>query len=213
MKDFAVLGEQDVISDRSLVYKLLSRAWQYPDNTVYTWLAGKFQKALKRGLKASGTKLETSVIPPQKSQVKLAADYTSNFDVGLAKPACSLNEGLCSGLDRLTVFKELVLFYNHFGLSSADSKFLPDHLVMELEFMHYLSFKEEVAISQKEDPYPYIRAQRDFLERHLICWLPKIRDGVKILEIDPFYPSLSEFTFQWVHRDLQSLSARVLQVA
>jgi TorA maturation chaperone TorD len=49
---------------------------------------------------------------------------------------------------------------------------MPDHVTVELEFMHYLAHQEAQARETGGDEESYLRAQRDFLERHLHGWWP-----------------------------------------
>ncbi|MFP4561016.1 MAG: molecular chaperone TorD family protein [Thiohalorhabdus sp.] len=49
----------------------------------------------------------------------------------------------------------------------------PDHLALELEFMNFLAFKEHQAREEGDAAHleGYVRAQWDFLERHLGRWV------------------------------------------
>src|SRR3972149_5997703 len=75
------------------------------------------------------------------------------------------------GSDRLRTMEELVRFYNYFGLRTTPGR-MPDHVTAELEFMHYLAHQEAEARQAAGDRESYLRAQRDFLERHLNGWWP-----------------------------------------
>jgi DMSO reductase family type II enzyme chaperone len=65
----------------------------------------------------------------------------------------------------------VVRFYDYFGYV-LDEKFAwqPDHLSLQLEFMHYLCFRES---EQAEEVLSYQLAQLDFAERHLVSWVPR----------------------------------------
>ncbi len=87
--------------------------------------------------------------------------------------------------------EEMARFYSYFGLSiEHGSGELPDHLATELEFMHFLAFKELAALDRQKDPAPYRRAQADFLERQLTSWLPLLEKRLQGLEPPPFYAAL-----------------------
>ncbi|MFQ5912433.1 MAG: molecular chaperone [Nitrospinota bacterium] len=65
--------------------------------------------------------------------------------------------------------------YRAFGLEVADEAGeRPDHIALELEFMHFLVFKEQYAREQHgEDKATLCReAQRTFMENHLGRWAP-----------------------------------------
>jgi DMSO reductase family type II enzyme chaperone len=104
----------------------------------------------------------------------LAVEHTRLFDVGSSGPPCPLYGGLYGG-DRMAKMEEAVRFYNHFGLKlSEEQRELPDHIATQLEFMHYLTYREVEALQADVDPGSYRRAQRDFLSRQLGSWVPKL---------------------------------------
>jgi TorA maturation chaperone TorD len=47
-------------------------------------------------------------------------------------------------------------------------------MTTELEFLHYLAYREAEALEEGEDAGPYRRAQRDFIERHPGKWVPML---------------------------------------
>ncbi len=85
--------------------------------------------------------------------------------------------------------EELVRFYNFFGLHLSPG-LMPDHVTVELEFMHYLAFKEAEARKSDGDVDSYLRAQRDFVQRHLANWWPLLAAAVKRQRPMPFYRAL-----------------------
>jgi hypothetical protein len=77
----------------------------------------------------------------------------------------------------MQTMEECVRFYNHFGLTLAEApRELPDHISTQLEFLHFLAFREAEAWRDGRDPGPWQRAGRDFLERHPGRWVPKLRE-------------------------------------
>ena len=73
--------------------------------------------------------------------------------------------------------EDVVRFYDYFG-DVLDEKFAwqPDHLSLQLEFMHYLCFRES---EQGEEVLSYQLAQLDFAERHLVSWVPRFAAQVE----------------------------------
>ncbi|MEE9284720.1 MAG: molecular chaperone TorD family protein [Dehalococcoidia bacterium] len=125
------------------------------------------------------------------------------FDVGPGRPPCPLYEG-SHRRGRQEIMEELVRFYEHFGLRHQEGD-LPDHLCAELEFMHYLAFKQAAALRAGTDSEPYKLAQRDFLSRHLNRWLPRLRSRLEQLDPPPFYLSLARLAEETCRLDLQFL--------
>ncbi len=149
-------------------------------------------------------------------QDDLEAEFIRVFDGGPGGPPCPLYEGRYVS-DRMLNMAELVRFYNHFGLSFEEGgvegfeKELPDHLVTELEFLHYLTFKELIAIKQNQDPTPYRRAIYDFISRHMSMWLPKLIESLEYIwenhekdlqkKFIEFYRELLRFTLEFVEAE------------
>ncbi len=93
-------------------------------------------------------------------------DFNEAFDPSVSATAASLREGSYADEDQSALFEELVRFYQFFGLNRGEGAEMPDHISVELEFMHFLTHLESVT----EDPEALgslYRAQLDFLQRHL----------------------------------------------
>lgn len=114
----------------------------------------------------------------------LKSAYSSLFEVGSDGPPCPIREDLQTG-QRAGTREDLVRFYNFFNYK-LDEKFAwaPDHLSVELEFMHYLCYREASAGS---DALSYQLAQVDFSERHLVSWVPELLEGVTRVAPDSIY--------------------------
>ncbi len=80
-------------------------------------------------------------------------------------------------------------FYNYFGLRITPG-LMPDHVTAELEFMHYLAHQEAEAGQAGGDADSYLRAQKDFLERHLNGWWPLALAVAQRQRPQRFYRSL-----------------------
>lgn len=75
-------------------------------------------------------------------------------------------------------------------------KGLPDHVSVELEFMHKLTeweAKKWIQEEQKDAEY-CLAVQRMFLEQHLLRWVPQFCDAVMAQAKLPFYRSMAELT-------------------
>jgi len=85
--------------------------------------------------------------------------------------------------------------YQKEGLSKNDDfKDLPDHIVVEMEFMSYLIFKEREAL-KKSDPdaaKEYADKQEDFLSNSIRPWIPQFCSRIKEGTENEFYLSLAE---------------------
>jgi DMSO reductase family type II enzyme chaperone len=101
--------------------------------------------------------------------------YIALFDVGVPEPPVPLFE---SAHDKSRPPQEIALentyFYQVLGLKSDPSRAVPDYLVSQLEFLAALRFTCENA-SEEATAVSLARAETEFLERHLLNWVPIAR--------------------------------------
>ncbi len=155
---------------RCRVYREFANAFLHPDLGGAgrlddgTWLARL--NALARELPCEDPFTALGV-PVLDGIAGLAQVYSSSFEVG--QGAVSLHErsyGTRADTDK-ALFEDLFRFYEHFGLRfDGGLPELPDWLVVELEFMHYLCFLEAEA-GDAPSRAALRRGERDFLVRHL----------------------------------------------
>jgi DMSO reductase family type II enzyme chaperone len=183
---------------RSRVYAAFAEMFEYPDDEYFEAVRSG---ALSEALRVVLSNVDPSLVDDAdgswralsdagEGEDDLAVEFTRLFDVGASGPPCPLYGGLYGGA-RMKTMEEAVRFYNHFGLTLSESpRELPDHLTTELEFLHFLAFREAQALEQGEDPGAYRRAQRDFLARHLGRWVPKMRQKMERENPMPFFLEL-----------------------
>lgn len=183
---------------RSRLYQILELAFAFPDEDFYAAVCdGTFATTLGHTCRVLPYEFGGAVVPPPSaggdSYVDFESEYIRLFDVGPAGPPCPLYGGVYIG-DRMKVMEEATRFYNFFELRiSQQMRELPDHITTELEFLHYLTFRETQARQAGVDPAPLLRAQRDFLARHLCRWVPRLQARLAKQQALPFFPALVEF--------------------
>jgi len=131
--------------------------------------------------------------------------FNEAFDPSVSEDACSLREGSYAGGDQSALFEELMRFYGFFGLSRDESAEMPDHLSVELQFMHFLNYQESRSADSPEARASLARAQRDFLERHLTRLVAGVAGALK--SRDPACVELVAITRQVVAADLARLES------
>lgn len=98
--------------------------------------------------------------------------YIALFDVGLPEPPVPLFE---SAHDKTHPRQEIALentyFYEVLGLKSDPGRAVPDYLVTQLEFLAALRYTCEHT-SEESAAIALARAETEFLERHLLNWVP-----------------------------------------
>jgi len=129
---------------------------------------------------------------------QLKYEYSALFEVGSDGPPCPIREDLHTG-QRKGTREDLVRFYSHFNYK-LEEKFawIPDHLSVELEFMHFLCFREA---SAESDAVSYQLAQVDFSERHLVNWVPELAKSVAKVATDSIYRRAIDVIEQFLAAD------------
>ncbi len=149
---------------------------------------------------------------------KIKEDYIQLFQKALVfgklpHEACNLNsKGLAkqnSGRDKL--FYEIISLYNSDG-----GDFIPvreeatDHIGSELNFVAKIAGEEiraEKFDNQIQAEY-YARLRYNFLDKHMLLWLPDFCREVNTKASTAFYRTVTDLTVYIVKRDYDNLHAR-----
>ncbi len=200
---------------RSRLYQLLAAGFGFPERGLFETIAsGSYVEALEEALSALAFDVEPSGLlaalrlPPETTYESFQADFIQHFELGAAGPPCPLYGGVYMG-GRTTVWEELIRFYNHFGLHlSKENRDLPDHLATELEFVHFLTYREaETTIEASVTALR--RAERDFLTRHPVVWLGQLVTRLEKKGAPAFYRALVDLTRRFTTTDLRYLESLV----
>ncbi|MFZ7113413.1 MAG: TorD/DmsD family molecular chaperone [Desulfatiglandales bacterium] len=143
------------------------------------------------------------------SLTDLQAEYVRLFDY---RPPCPLFESSYTELEKNNPGKVKLSvedFYNEFGLdASPSSPEPPDHLMLELEFMHFLSFKEGEALQHDgPDIEKYRVAQKRFCKTHLQKWVPAFCERLRDNADQSFFRGLADLTEDFVLQDTDYIEA------
>lgn len=197
-----------VVAPRAKVYGLLAALFRYPDKVVLSGIASAAgPDGLAATLKGLPYTLSTPSLPVPSNLEAVQVEYTRLFDIGPDGPPCSLSEGHHRA-DRLHAMEEVMRFFDFFGLRfQPESGLFPDHLSVELEFMKVMAGAEV-----STDEQSAIRAQHDFLERHLCSWLPQLREAVSRHAELPLYPALTDIAQRFVEGDRGYLAGKLRRV-
>ncbi len=202
---------QELLSiPRSNIYRLLSLGFRYPSPSVFkTFQNGKFFLELEenisriphfRGIKKA---LFINNVTFSEFEVK----FVETFDTGSPLPPCPPYEGFYIE-PRTAVMLEVSEFYRHFGLAMSQKegkREFPDHISAELEFLHFLTFQES---QDPENFEGYLLAEKDFLERHLLKWVPEFRSRLRNSGM-PFYIRLAEVTSGFIACEHEFVASRL----
>ena len=217
---------------RSTVYSLLSQGFKYPTPEVFArYQNGEFLSELW-GQLSMLPHLESLVEEEAEHKDKIQRDleggsiedfqvaYTGTFDVGTPQPPCPPYEGIYwKGVERSGMLIQIGEFYKHFGLSmnqEEGTREVSDHLCAELEFLHFLTFKEAQAREEGQEDellQGYIRAQRDFLKLHPLQWFPQFHERLQAHCPVPFYVWMGKLLEEITRLELDYLSVNVVEAA
>lgn len=182
---------------RSRLYHLLSLPFQYPTPEYFTYYQdGGYLTKLWNNLtllphleellnEEEGARDSVQQALQTTNLKDFQMGYVESFDVGAPEPPCPPYEGIyLKAVERSGHLIRLTDLYQHFGLNmnpAEGKRELADHLRAELEFTHFLAFKEAQAWDEQKDELlqGYQLAQRDFLERHLVGWLPVFQERLE----------------------------------
>jgi DMSO reductase family type II enzyme chaperone len=173
---------------RSQAYRVLALAFRHPDRDTVRALseaatalaavgAGRLPGPVREGLADLATALDAATLEDVQEQ------YVGTFG-HVTVPDCPLYETACGAGDPFLqpqTLADLAGFYRAFGLEMAgEAHERADHLSVELEFMHYLAYREAYALERHgpERTATVRDAQGRFLEAHLGRWAPIVARAV-----------------------------------
>lgn len=219
----SVSGVENLLA-RSSMYQILSGCFLYPLGENLSVLKGMEFTELKKSLVRcyegidGGKELQWCLDEVQNSY--------SDTDIGTLQrifqavvghtisKECPLYEtqyGAAHVYQQVHELGDIQGFYKAFGLDISDvEKERSDHVSVELEFMHFLLYKQAYAIENDGDDKAAIcvEAQKKFLKDHIGKWVPlfAILFGKKVE--DGFYYSLSLLTKEFLRLEMMLMGVQ-----
>ena len=207
----ALSPELEVDINRSRIYYLLAAGFSWPDDKLKGALAELWTLA---DTLFPELELDRKVL--EQSDAEIEAEYINVFDGHDNKHHCKPYEGLWHDADRAKRQWEVKKFYHVFGLEMNPAVHeMPDHIMYELEFMHYLStrmvqaLRKEARQQDPNGPRDYLQAQVDFMQRHLSQWLPAFCEHLPKTTEFEIYRQLGRITEKFIAEDQAWLEARL----
>ena len=183
------------------LYRFFARVFAPPSRDCFDFLA---KPSVAEGLRDLGNHLGFDEEVPEfnwfPTYDSYEAAYISLFDVGLPEPVVPLFE---SAHDKRHPAQEIALentyFYDVLGLKSDPATGVPDYLVTQLEFLSALSFTQENT-SDDATSVSLARAKSEFLERHLLNWVPVASTKLKRTGA-PGFPLLMDMLVRFLKKE------------
>ena len=216
MNGLLMLDSLSVLSGKMELYKMISIGFHYPDLSIYNDIKNqKFLLAFENAWynvtndekKFSDKSLLNILSLKDISFEDFESNYITDFEATVPGSGCSLYERHYLINEKFnTLLLELKAFYKNFELNkSPEFNESEDHIVFELEFMHFLIFKELQAIEEGIDKKPYQNCRYDFLARHLTKWIPELANKSSNQLKSEFHSNLIRLLKDLVDSDFNDL--------
>ena len=196
--------QQDLLGEtrgRSVIYQILSRAFTRPGPDAHQLVAALNQVLETLGLQATA-EIEGGI-------EALEIEYNRMF-VGPGRLICppyesvhrrdrnELDTGLVMGPSTIDVVRR----YMDAGWE-VDEKFkdLPDHIAVEIEFMHLLCEKQ---LESPDEQEKWRNKQREFIQSHLELWVSRFADCVEQRSSSSFYRSAALLLREMIEKETDS---------
>ena len=134
----------------------------------------------------------------ENNQEELRLKYSGLFEVGDDGPPAPIREDLFLA-QPAKLSEDLVRFYDYFGYQlNEEFQWQMDHLSIELEFMHQLIIGE---LRSDSDKLSFQLGQFDFIEKHLVNWVPLLSKKLSTLDESDIYTKIVIELEQFLLRD------------
>ena len=197
---------------KSAVYKALADFFRYPDPQ---WLEDMVSRKKEFSTLFKDLAHQTGFISETLSTTFLSSlagltledtqvEYVRLFDY---RPPCKIYESAhvkLKGDNPAQLYLLIEGCYEQFGLGMSETfKDPPDHLSIELEFMHFLAHKQANALQtgSENEVEKYLQAQKGFSDNHITQWVPGFCDCLVEKARHTFYRHLGDVTGRFIDRD------------
>ncbi len=107
-------------------------------------------------------------------------------------------------------------FYRAFGLevSKDDTANRWDHIAVQLEFLHFLTYKQAFAIENHsdEEQQTCLMAKKKFLSTHIGRWIQAFSRAVEKKSPAGFYRQVTKLANDFVHIDMENLGVSAEEI-
>lgn len=197
---------------RAAIYRALAIAFRFPEPRVTEgFRSGAWQAQLQAPLDSLCPELVDAPALLELEDDGCETAFIALFEVGLGGAPCPLHSGHY-GKERMITLEEVVRFYRFFEFTPTPSgDHMPDHISAELDFMAHLAGFQCRELERDGDALSPLRAQRDFIERHLAAWLPELLRRVLDASDTPFFREMVTAAHDFVLWDRDLLNTVTAQ--
>jgi len=194
----------EFFNDRMAAYQFLSRMYKTaPDADLIDALLAmdtEYQTPLSVAIRAMRD------VDREQLRIDLAAEYNRVF-LGMSANPIAPYESVYTSPDRLLMQDardEVLALYRAEALAPNEDLRIPeDHLAIEFDFMAFLCKKAALACSENDQAGidEYTAKQRDFLNRHLLVWVPDMLSDMEERVSTDFYQCTCAMTREQLEID------------
>jgi len=124
----------------------------------------------------------------------LRDEYTLLFIGPFKLPVQPYESWWVSGKLRGEPLVKLKRDYREAGIAKSPEFVEPeDHIAFELKFMHYLC-EEALSADTRERVKECLKLQREFLDNHMLKWMPNYCDALYEYKLSEFYKGIAKLT-------------------
>lgn len=201
---------------RSALYRLLSQALAYPAAETVAELAGsdlpRARQAAARLPPSLGTLLAELDRHLQGTDAEwLQAEHRRIFShiISLDCPPCETIYTARHVFQETQDLSDIAGFFRAFGLELAEKERL-DHISVELEFMHFLAYKEAYALTHHGPARARLcrEVQRKFMQDHLGRWAGQFSQRLARKAEGGYYGCIAALLEGFIAAEVRFLRAR-----
>ena len=187
-------------------YRFFAHVLATPTHDRYTLLhSAEFSESLRQLWRELACEGEFPELGRFRNFAAYESAYIALFDVGVPEPPVPLAEsGHYKAVPAQQTAFENVLFYEVLGLRMNPGRSFADHLQTQLEFLAAARYVGDHS-RDIEDCANAQRLERDFLQRHLLNWLPLAEKKLRRLD-PPVFVALFCLLLAFLRNRLQALS-------
>ncbi len=210
MKNLTTAELQLLVSNRAGTYEFLARIFRVEvDQDLLEQMAGMTLPAeIELPEISEGYRILNGFLEHRKASTltDLAVDYARIFlGAGAASTRTYPYESVYTSPDRLVMQDardQVLQLYRLEGLGRAEQEFgePEDHIALELQFMACLCRKTTEALKDgnKERALGYLEKQKDFVQAHLLPWVPRFCSDVQRLAREDLYRAVAKITLGYL---------------
>ena len=98
------------------------------------------------------------------------------------------------------------------GYILEEKSVLEDHIAVEFEYMMLSSIDALESFKRGKNPYEILAKQQEFMEEHLLRWVPGFTENIIENSTSSFYRCLAEFTANFIEDDCETLRDVITKV-